>query len=870
MADETTNTLNRITRQLAEFNDAADDVEGSFKSLKSSMLGIKDATDLKGNADDVDQLKDSIDDAVKTMSKHRKAMGISEDQFSSYRTQAEEMQKTLDKARKGTDISDEAFKSLTSSMKVLTDAAKDAHTSNKEQTASLVEDRASELEEIYGENIGKLLADFRETMRQRYTRDDEGGGLGNLLAGAFPDLSPIMEKIGENTFFQAFRLPAVQFAMQKKQQVREWWMKRRQLKWEQRKIRGVADEKNFTGLEDMMLGVMGKKGWIGEKLGFLPGLAETFDDVRKMQRDASEVGGEVGSSEFSSDEAKAVRAQIEAEKEAAQKEVEDAKKSRDLQQRMMDETLDKLGDAAKKYEKSLGRESEISAEMGKDLATQNTIVDAAKDHLRDQQGILEKMVFSGEDEDTLAVQRLILETAQEQLLLARDDLSVERSLHQERIDEERQYRRTLESNHQAQLAQENEINENLIAQKEVTTKLEEGLEGKLGDIENTLEQKFNDITENGIPESLDLSNSSDVKSLSKDIGLSGSPPYLESILNALTGRQSVLQGAAGGSGALPEVPEGYGKGLGELGKNIQILGKGIGSGFEKMMLSIGNGIKGLFMAIGSIPLPMLGIGAAAIGVIAAGLVGLGFALKTVAPFVEKVFGGLAKVIVSIGEVLAKVITTVADSFIKLTSIPLKGYINMSLGLLALAPALLAFGQAALFSLPGLAIFSAFALTFGVMTKLVGGGEGLLMMGDGFFYLAEAVRDFAKASLGLLWTIPIFAVLGSLPIVGKMIDLAKLKAKEQKGQGVETLRAETLQVEGMQGLSLPTETVVNGQNSIMENQVGGSGQVTVAAPTQVNNMVDSSVTQNIGLKKTARDENFWQSVSNVSVAFTPQL
>ena len=95
MADETTNTLNRITRQLAEFNDAADDVEGSFKSLKSSMLGIKDATDLKGNADDVDQLKDSIDDAVKTMSKHKKAMGISEDQFSSYRTQAEEMQKSL-------------------------------------------------------------------------------------------------------------------------------------------------------------------------------------------------------------------------------------------------------------------------------------------------------------------------------------------------------------------------------------------------------------------------------------------------------------------------------------------------------------------------------------------------------------------------------------------------------------------------------------------------------------------------------------------------------------------------------------------------------------------------------------------------------
>jgi hypothetical protein len=152
----------------------------------------------------------------------------------------------------------------------------------------------------------------------------------------------------------------------------------------------------------------------------------------------------------------------------------------------------------------------------------------------------------------------------------------------------------------------------------------------------------------------------DLTQVTKEM-LSGSPPYLKTIAETLQGHTQLLEqtaeAGAGGGGPIPEgatkdppMPNFLGF-LSALGPAI----KAIPGAIVKVLKGIGQGIAGMFMALGSIPAPVLALGLAAITGIALNMVILAKALQIAGPVIVKIMGAIGKILTSVFEGYVKVI-----------------------------------------------------------------------------------------------------------------------------------------------------------------------------------------------------------------------
>ena len=150
----------------------------------------------------------------------------------------------------------------------------------------------------------------------------------------------------------------------------------------------------------------------------------------------------------------------------------------------------------------------------------------------------------------------------------------------------------------------------------------------------------------------------DLTKVTKEM-LSGSPPYLKTIAETLQGHTQLLEktAEAGGGGPVPEgavkdppMPNFLGF-LSALGPAI----KAIPGAIVKVLKGIGQGIAGMFKALGSIPAPALALGLAAITGIALSMMMLAKALQIAGPVIVKIMGAIGKILTSVFEGYAKVI-----------------------------------------------------------------------------------------------------------------------------------------------------------------------------------------------------------------------
>ena len=882
-SDDQLKNLRALGEQIKGFNAAAEDAGDAFKDLDGSLRGMLDASDLTENK--VEGLQRSLKRNIGVFSEHQKAMSISDDQMQKYTQSQTEANEILEK---GTAATEEEFKRLDTIMKTLSKTSKQLTGDIKLNVEAAAERRKSAQEVLAGENVAELLSAFEKSVREKSKDRDKNlfEGISKGIGGVFPDLVPIMEKIGDNTAFQAFTLPFKVAALEKLEDLRKWRITKRREAWIQRKIRNPADEKNFTNLSDRFMGALGSEGALGKLLPKV--VRDSFDSVREGLREVrgDETGG-FGESEQDTQEAQAIRTLIETQKQG-------------ILERRQQANTDYIQKEREINERKQQAENQLTATKNKTLEEM-----AVEGNSKLQEGIA-TLTGAAEvgDEEQLQIEISKLKT---DFLESNDGITAILEAEGKKARDIAEQQTNLTANN---VLAENELAQALRDRSLIESAVQRELETQQLKFDTAEGFKELAASEEGRAHLADIFEDSDfmtmgVEQLAEKLGLKGSPPYLKGLLEYMEKSQSKSlekqteslegisdntespksQGLLGGlidkgkglAGPLLTGIAGFKAGglkgglsslmgggdtkggekaggmlggitgmLGGVLKPVQAIasaGASVGGGFVAFMTSLGAGLTAFFGSIMLIPAPALAIGAGIMGLLAAGLVSLGFALKLAAPFVEKVFGGIAKVIVSIGDVLAKTVTAISESFVKLTAIPFEAWAQMAGGLALLAPALLLLGGSALYAMPGLAVFSAFGLAFGVMVRLIGGPGAVMEMADGFYHLAGAVREFSKSSLGLLWTIPIFGALSALPVVGKLIDLAKVKA----GEGATRNTPPTLQ----QG-----------------SQMVGGGDV--IAPTTINNINNSTPTTNIGIAKTTRDDTFWNSVGNVSMAFAPQV
>jgi len=141
----------------------------------------------------------------------------------------------------------------------------------------------------------------------------------------------------------------------------------------------------------------------------------------------------------------------------------------------------------------------------------------------------------------------------------------------------------------------------------------------------------------------------------------GSPPYLQTIAETIQGHTQLLeQTAEAGAGDGGPIPEGATKDppmpnflgfLSGLGPAI----KAIPGAIVKVLKGIGEGIAGMFKALGSIDPYSLAMGLAAITGLSINMILLATALKIAGPVIVKIMGAIGKILTSVFEGYAKVI-----------------------------------------------------------------------------------------------------------------------------------------------------------------------------------------------------------------------
>ena len=383
----------------------------------------------------------------------------------------------------------------------------------------------------------------------------------------------------------------------------------------------------------------------------------------------------------------------------------------------------------------------------------------------------------------------------------------------------------------------------------------------------------------------------------------GSPPYLLSLLEFFRGGQfeKIIEPPKGG-GDSPEIPNQIKqniKGMGEgilaginsfldglnymvksvfeffqtfvdgIGNVIQKVSKVISKTFINLMQGLGQGITSLFSALGRIDPVSLGIGAAALGAITLSIMGMGLALKLAAPFVNAVFGGIAKIFTSLGKV-AKLVSEaivglmdgITNNLTELTKIPFMSFIKLGLGFAALGAGMFVFGTMSQIAVPALFALGAASLGLSQLFKAVPADQ-LSLMATGFRQLSGAVRDFGLNSLFLGPAVGLLTALSAIPFANKIIDLA-LSKSDMKSQGAESFQTDNLIVGSIR--SNASQALMAGQeqamNSRIENQFGQqkSGGDNTITTTAINNNE-----QHFHNTKSARNESLEYSQKVVSIA-----
>ena len=181
------------------------------------------------------------------------------------------------------------------------------------------------------------------------------------------------------------------------------------------------------------------------------------------------------------------------------------------------------------------------------------------------------------------------------------------------------------------------------------------------------------------------------------------------VMTGSSGFGNMFKGGGGGgvSDIVPGVGDtsvGGGK-VGSIGKSIGSTGRGIGSA-----------MKGIAVGFKSFASPQVALG---VGVVTAGIVGLGFALKLAAPGIIAIGKAIGEVIGSIGDFIVKIATPETAN-----------------GLLSLAPAFAALGLA----------FIPLAVGLAAMTPVIPTLVALVALGAGIALIANALNGGGGGSI----------------------------------------------------------------------------------------------------------------------------
>ena len=267
----------------------------------------------------------------------------------------------------------------------------------------------------------------------------------------------------------------------------------------------------------------------------------------------------------------------------------------------------------------------------------------------------------------------------------------------------------------------------------------------------------------------------------------------------------------------------------------------IGKGFVSIMRFAGEGIKAFIMTLGSIPLPMLGLAAIAIGLISVQMLALGKALEMAAPFITSVFNGLSKFVKAVGDSVAKVLDPMTNSLIRLSKIPFLSLLKLGVFFSQFGFSLLTFAGTASFAIPALL---ALAKASKGLTDLLDRADLIIKFREGMVALTKSIKNFSKEVLrgGLKDAIDLIGTMEDSPVLQKFLDIqltqsgVNLQSAQNAGELLQLSREIVLSKEARQDLInsvITTQTNnTNVANSVTNFNDNGIRQTTILAPPGV--------------------------------------
>ena len=271
------------------------------------------------------------------------------------------------------------------------------------------------------------------------------------------------------------------------------------------------------------------------------------------------------------------------------------------------------------------------------------------------------------------------------------------------------------------------------------------------------------------------------------------------------------------------------------------IGEVVQSIIDSIMRFAGEGIKAFIMTLGSIPLPMLGLAAIAIGAISVQMLALGKALEMAAPFITSVFTGLSKFVKAVGDSVAKVLDPMTNSLIRLSKIPFLSLLKLGVFFSQFGFSLLAFAGTASFAIPALL---ALAKASKGLTDLLDRADLIIKFREGMVSLTKSIKSFSKEVLrgGLSDALDLINSMDDSPILHKFLDIQlkqsgmKLQTAQNAGELLQLSREIVLSKEGKEDLInsiITTQTNnTNVANSVTNFNDNGIRQTTILAPPGV--------------------------------------
>ena len=258
-----------------------------------------------------------------------------------------------------------------------------------------------------------------------------------------------------------------------------------------------------------------------------------------------------------------------------------------------------------------------------------------------------------------------------------------------------------------------------------------------------------------------------------------------------------------------------------------------GGGITGFLTSLGAGIAGLLGSIAAIGPAGIALGLAGLTGISLNLLIVGNAIKAAATGIGSILGGLGKVITSIGEGIKKGGQAIVDTFKGLSEVGWGGIVKGITTIAGLGLALRTFGKASIFAVPALMATGFMFKTLSGLFKSIPESTKLFDTAKGFVELAKGVRTFAMSSMLLIPTLPMYAALSALPIVGKLIDLQKSKQNSiNSNTGSVSITTDDVRISGTRLRSADSDS-----RRLQKDDTGS-----VVAPVVASSTTDNSITE----------------------------